>query len=255
MQSYFVFGAAVLGLCLGSFFNVCIHRFLNGESIVLPASHCPECGHALSWWENIPVLSYVLLRGRCRSCRAGIRPRYMAVEIVSGATAVLLALKFGFSWSWLVYFALAGVLIVASFIDLEAYILPDFLTLPGAVLALAASFFLPIFWLDALIGAIAGFALFWGLQYTYKLIKGQEGLGSGDVKLMLMLGALVGWKGLPLTIFLASCLGLIASLYYLYRDRYKGMQTKIPFGPFLALGAYAYLLCGEEIVGWYLGSF
>jgi leader peptidase (prepilin peptidase)/N-methyltransferase len=255
MDVFFVSVAFVLGLCLGSFYNVCIHRFLAGESIIWPGSHCPKCGHGLALWENIPVISYLLLRGRCRECGVWISPRYPVVELISGLITAFLAYRFGLSWSWIVYLALAGVLITASFIDLEAYILPDMLTLPGAGLALGASFVLPISWPDAFIGAGAGFALFWSLQYGYKVIKGREGLGGGDVKLMLMLGALVGWQGLPLTIFLASCLGLAASLFYLYRDRNKGMQTRIPFGPFLALGTYIYLLCGEEIMGWYLGRF
>lgn len=250
---YFILAAAVLGLCLGSFYNVCIHRYLSGESIVWPGSHCPLCGHRLAWWENIPLVSFLILRGRCRECTGSISVRYPLVEIVSGTISALLAWKFGLTWAWAVYTFFAGLLIVASFIDFAAYILPDILTLPGAGLALAFTPLLPLPWFDAFVGAAAGFAVFWILQYGYKAIKKQEGLGGGDVKLMLLIGTLVGWKGLPLTIFLASCLGLAASLFYLYRERNRGMQTRIPFGPFLALGAYVYILCGERIWAWYLG--
>ncbi len=253
MTGYIVSMGTVLGLCLGSFYNVCIHRYLSGDSIVRPGSHCPKCGHVLSWWENIPVLSFFLLRGKCRECGRAIALRYPAVEVVSGIITGLLAWKFGISWQFLAYTVFAGIFVVAAFIDLQEYILPDALTLPGAVLALGASPFLPVPWADALLGAGVGFAGFWLLQYGYRKIKGREGLGGGDVKLMLMLGALVGWKGLPLTIFLASCLGLAASVFFLYRDRYKGMQTPVPFGPFLALGGYIYILCGEYIWTWYLG--
>ncbi|WP_291323250.1 A24 family peptidase [Desulfonatronospira sp.] len=253
-ESLFPVPALIAGLCLGSFYNVCIHRYLTGQSIVLPGSHCPGCGHVLSWWENIPLLSYIMLRGRCRSCRQGISTVYPLVESISGILALLLALKFGPGLEWLIYMLFFGMLITASFIDFKIFILPDIITLPGAGLALAASFILPIFWLDAFMGALLGAGLFWSLQWAYRIIKKIEGLGTGDIKLMLMLGALVGWQGLPIQIFFAALLGLAASLIYMKRKPGSGMQTPIPFGPFLALGAVIYIFAGEAIWAWYLGG-
>jgi len=248
----FPFMALILGLCLGSFYNVCIHRYITDQSIAWPASHCPGCGHVLSWWENIPLVSYILLWGRCRSCSGLISPGYPLVEALSGILALLLALKFGPTLVWLVYMFFIGLLIVASFIDFKLFILPDIITLPGAGLALAASFILPVELLDAFVGAAAGAGFFWLLQWSYEKIKKIEGLGTGDIKLMLMLGALVGWQGLPVLIFLAALLGLAASLFYLKRSSESVMQTPIPFGPFLALGAVIHILAGENIWAWYL---
>ena len=245
MSGYFDVFAFVLGLMLGSFYNVCIHRYLTGKSIILPASHCPECEHKLSWWENIPLISFMILRGKCRSCGQKISLRYPIVELISGLLTLGLALKFGPGVNFFVYLFFFGLLIVASFIDLDSFILPDIITLPGGVLALAASFILPISWQDALSGAILGSGFFWVLQKGYKLLKGIDGLGTGDVKLMFMLGALLGWQGLPLMVFIASLTGLMASLYYIKTNKGKGVQTPIPFGPFLGLGTVVYILAGD----------
>ncbi len=253
LNFFFPFFALILGLCLGSFYNVCIHRYLTGQSIVLPASHCPLCNRTLAWRDNIPLLSYFLLKGRCRSCRQLISPVYPLVEAVSGILAVLLALKFGPSLTWVVYMFFTGLLIIAAFIDFKIYILPDLITLPGGVLALASALILPINWLDALLGALLGMGFFWALQWSYKKIKKIEGLGTGDVKLMVMLGALVGLQGLPILIFSAALLGLLASLFYMKKSSRSSMHTPIPFGPFLALGAMIYILGGEAIWMWYLG--
>ncbi|WP_045215742.1 prepilin peptidase [Desulfonatronovibrio magnus] len=245
--------ALILGLCLGSFYNVCVHRYLTGESIVFPGSHCPHCKYKLSWWENIPIVSYVILLGKCKSCSAPISPRYIIIEALSGLLSLLLAMQFGLSPEYFIYMFFMGLLIVASFIDLEIFILPDIITLPGALLALAASFFLPIPWQDALLGALLGSGFFLLLQRAYRIIKKIEGLGSGDIKLMLMLGALTGWQGLPILIFTAAASGLAASLYFLKKSDSGSMQTPVPFGPFLAMGAVIYILWGEAIWQWYLG--
>lgn len=248
----FDFFALLLGLVLGSFYNVCIHRYLEGHSIVSPGSHCPDCKHILSWWENIPLFSYLMLRGRCRKCKSKISLRYPLVEALSGLWALLLVLKFGISWAWLVYLLIGGLLIVASFIDLESFILPDILTLPGGLAALlSAIFILDMDWRLSLFGGLAGAGGFWLLQQIYKLLKGIEGLGTGDVKLMFLLGALLGLQALPLTVFLGASTGLIASLFFL-RKGSSGLQTAIPFGPFLSLGGMLYILVGPEIWLWYL---
>ena len=246
--------STVLGLILGSFSNVCIHRYLNETSIIRPGSHCPRCAHTLSWWENIPLLSYLLLRGACRTCRQPIGLRYPLVEAISGLWALLIALKFGPGWPWLVYLVFGWILIVISFIDLDSFLLPDIYTIPGALAAFAcATFLLPLSWSDSLIGAAAGGGGFWLIQKSYKALKGIEGLGTGDIKLMLLLGALLGWQALPIMIFLSSISGLAVSVLYLLKKEANGLQTAIPFGPFLSLGGMIYILIGPEIWRWYLG--
>ncbi len=250
----FSFSALVLGLCLGSFYNVCVHRYLKGQSIVRPGSHCPRCGHRLSWWENLPLFSYLLLLGRCRECKQRISIRYPVLELLSGLWALALALKFGPGWLWLLYLSFGGLLLVLSFIDLESFILPDFLTLPGAGAAFCCAWFLPhLSWQNSLLGALSGAGFFWILQRTYKLLKGVQGLGSGDIKLMLLLGALLGWQALPLSIFLAAVSGLCLSLFFLRSSPGQGLQTAIPFGPFLSLGGMLYILFGPQLMRWYLG--
>ena len=246
--------ALILGVCLGSFYNVCIHRYLVGQTVNKPRrSYCPHCKATLTWWENIPLVSYVLLLGRCRHCKKPISARYPAVEALSGLTALALALRFGPTPAWLVLMVFAGMLIVAAFIDFAIYILPDGITLTGAALAWpAAVFVLGVPWLDSLLGAICGAGFFWLLQLFYRHVRRMEGMGTGDIKLMLMLGALTGWQLLPLSVMTAAVTSLCASLYYLARDR-KGMQTVVPFGPFLSLGALVALLYGRDIMRWYLG--
>ncbi|GAB6059943.1 A24 family peptidase [Desulfonatronum parangueonense] len=249
LLSVFPLLSLTLGLLLGSFYNVCVHRYLTGQSVILPASHCPKCRHGLSWWENIPLFSFLLLRGRCRSCGEGISWRYPLVEAVSGLWALLLALQFGFGWAWLVYMAAGGLLIIMSFIDFQEYILPDVFTFPGALLAFGGSFLLAdVSWQDSLLGALFGAGAFWLLQKGYYLLRGVEGLGTGDIKLMLMLGALVGWQGLPMMIFLAAFTALAASLGYMAKNAHQGMQTRIPFGPFLSLGAMLQILYGQQLM-------
>lgn len=246
----FPVGSLLLGLVLGSFYNVCIHRYLTGQSVVLPASHCPKCGHVLAWWENIPLLSYALLRGRCRGCKEPISLRYPLVEAVSGLWALLLAVRFGLGWEWVVYMAAGGLLIVMSFIDFAEFILPDVFTLPGAAAAFAGmTLLVGMPWQDSLLGAVIGAGAFLFLQQGYYLLRRVEGLGTGDIKLMLMLGALVGWQGLPAMIFLAAFTALAASLGYMAKNAHQGMRTRIPFGPFLSLGAMLQILYGPWLTG------
>lgn len=243
--------AFILGLILGSFYNVCIHRYISEESIVKPRSKCPKCSHQLSWWENIPLASYLLLRGRCRECKEAISLRYPAVELISGLWALGLALQYGVGWVFALYMVIGGILIVASFIDLELYILPDILTLPGAGIALAGAYFIlrPILGgptlTDSLIGAAAGAGVFWLLQQFYRKLKGIEGLGTGDIKLMLLLGGLLGWQALPVVVTASAVTALVASLYYLLRPGSAALQTMVPFGPFLSLGGMLYILFGR----------
>lgn len=244
----FVFMAFVLGLCLGSFYNVCVHRYLTGQSILWPGSHCPSCGHVLSWWENIPVLSYLFLRARCRSCRKVIHWRYPALELVSGLLALALAQKYGPGWGWVLLMILAGMYLVASFIDLEECILPDILTFPAVPLALLSPLVLPISWLDAVLGSVCGAGIFLLLQQFYSRFRKMEGLGMGDIKLMLSLGALTGLTFLPLMILLSALSGLLAAVPQLLGPGGNGLRTAIPFGPFLCFGTFSALLWGEKIL-------
>ena len=258
--------AFFLGLLIGSFYNVCVHRYLSGESIVFPGSKCPYCNHSLSWWENIPLASFIFLRAKCRSCAEPISWRYPTVELVSGLWALGLAWKFplnltagplelGWEWSlaiFAVHMVVGGILIVASFIDFDSYILPDILTLPGAVLALAGAYFVlrpSLGWptlTDSLIGAGIGAGLFWLLQFLYRKLKGMEGLGTGDIKLMLLLGAWNGWQALPFTLLAAGVTAIAGYIVY-NRMNDSDEPTMVPFGPFLSLGGMLYVLFGD----WY----
>jgi leader peptidase (prepilin peptidase)/N-methyltransferase len=246
--AFFYTMALILGLCLGSFYNVCVHRYLVGKSVISPGSHCPACGHVLSWWENIPVLSYLLLGAKCRSCKGKIHWRYPAVELLSGVLALLFAVKFGPTAQWLIYMVFLGIFLVASFIDLDAFILPDVLTYPAAVLALSTPLFLPVDWLETLLGGLFGAGIFLLLQQAYLRLRGIDALGTGDIKLMLSLGALVGLSLLPLMILLSALCALVIAVVYLRRPEGQGLRTAIPFGPFLCLGAVLTLLWGEELL-------
>lgn len=245
---FFYVTAFVLGLCLGSFYNVCVHRYLTGQSVVSPGSHCPACGHVLSWWENIPVLSYVLLGAKCRSCRGAIHWRYPALELLSGILALLFAVKFGPSLQWAVYMVFLGIFLVASFIDLDSFILPDVLTWPAAALALSTPLYLPVDWFETLLGSLCGAGIFLLLQQAYLRLRGLDALGTGDIKLMLSLGALVGLTYLPLMILLSALSALLLALVYMRRPSAQGLRTAVPFGPFLCLGAVLTLLWGDTLM-------
>lgn len=244
--------ALVLGLCLGSFYNVCVHRYLAGQSVVRPGSHCPSCGHVLSWWENIPVLSYVLLGAKCHSCKGKIHWRYPAVELLSGILALLFAIKFGPTAQWLTYMVFLGIFLVAGFIDLDSFILPDILTYPAAILAMSTPLFLPVDWFETVLGGLCGAGIFLALQQGYLRLRGIDALGTGDIKLMLSLGALVGLSQLPLMILLSALSALLVAVVYLRRPDAQGMRTAVPFGPFLCLGAVMTLLWGDKILDWIL---
>jgi len=248
LTPFFPWLAGLLGLVLGSFYTVCVHRYLTGASIVLPGSHCPECLKPLSWWENIPLLSFILLRGRCSACKTPIPWRYPLLEASSCAWAVLLALRFGPTLPWLMLMAVGGVFLVASFIDLEIFILPDILTYPGAVLGIATGIFgLGLTVEQSLLGAAFGAGLFWLLRFVHMRSRGVEGLGLGDVKLMAMIGGLVGWMGLPPAILFGAGSALVlAPVFRLGRTQEGPMR--IPFGPFLCLGCMLAILWGDKFM-------
>ena len=251
----FIPAATMLGLLLGSFYNVCIHRYLTGESILFPPSHCPHCKQRLRFWELVPVLSYLLLGGKCARCRNPIHIRYPLVELLSGLTAGLLEWRYGPGIEFPVYLVFTGLLIVASCIDLECFILPDGITLGGALLAVpAAVFALGMHWSDVLLGAALGGGTFLAVLLVFRHLRGVDGMGLGDVKLMLMLGALCGPMALPLVTLVAGIAALVAFVIIACIAPREAplRETPIPFGPFLSLGAFVHILAGSEILDWWI---
>ena len=221
--------------------------------IVVEGSRCPQCGHRLAPWENIPLLSFALLRGRCRACRAPISWQYPAVEALTGLGFALCALEFGFGWPLLAALVLTGFLVAASGIDLRTTLLPDQLTLPllwiGLLCAIPAWFVAAP---AAILGAVGGYLVLWSVYWAFKLATGREGMGYGDFKLLGALGAFTGYAGLVPILLLSSVVGAILGTAWLAL-RGKGRATPIPFGPFLALAGWLQLLYGNELLDWYAG--
>ncbi len=253
METIFILIAVtVLGLIIGSFLNVCIHRLPREQSIVKPASHCPTCMTPLRPWHNIPLFSYLFLFGRCPFCRQGISPRYPLVEALSGLAALGCVLFYGLSWHGLAAFVFSALMICLAFIDLEHMILPDELTLGGALLFLAYSFFNPFLGpLEALLSGLAAAIFFLALYYFYLLVRKIEGLGMGDVKMMLLIGAFLGAEKTLFTVLLASLSGLAVGLFFILLRRRK-LTMALPFGFFLGLAAVLALFLGELFFFWLL---
>lgn len=252
--------AFVLGSVIGSFLNVCIYRIPRGLSIVRPSSRCPACEKAIAPYDNVPILSYLLLRGRCRSCGNRIPLRYPLVEFLNAFLYGVVLWRFGPGWPAATYAVLCSAFVVITFIDLDFQIIPDRITLPGIPLGLlAGSFLLPDPFLRAsslgfrasLVGAAAGFAFYYLVAYLSIRILKKEGMGGGDIKMMAMVGAFLGWKAVILTTFLGSLSGALTGIGIMM-SRGRAGGSLIPFGPFLALGAVVSLLFGQEILIWYL---
>ncbi|MDX1299544.1 MAG: A24 family peptidase [Pseudomonas sp.] len=271
----FALCALLIGLLVGSFLNVVIFRLpkmmqrdwreqareileLPGEpetatfNLVLPNSQCPHCAHEIKPWENIPVISYLFLRGKCSSCKAPISLRYPLVELTCGLLSAYIAWHFGFTWQAGAMLLLTWSLLAMSLIDADHQLLPDSLVLPLLWLGLITnSFGLFTSLEDALWGAIAGYLSLWSVYWLFKLVTGKEGMGYGDFKLLAMLGAWGGWQVLPLTILLSSLVGAVLGLIML-RLRNAETSTPIPFGPYLAIAGWIALLWGERITSSYL---
>jgi len=244
--------AFVLGLCIGSFLNVCIYRLPLQASIVKPRSKCPGCDTPIAFYDNIPLLSFIFLRGRCRHCDVSIGIRYPLVELLAGAMSVCVFLFFGPTMTGLVYFLLVMVLIAVTFIDIDHRIIPDKITLPGIPVFFLLALFLPnLSVTGSLLGILAGGGSLYLVAWGYHLLTGQEGMGGGDIKLLAMIGAIVGWQGILFTIFAGSVLGCVVGLALMIKSR-KGMKLAVPFGPFLSLGAVIYLFYGQPLVNWYV---
>jgi leader peptidase (prepilin peptidase)/N-methyltransferase len=242
--------AAVFGLVIGSFLNVCIYRLPRDQSVVWPASRCTTCGRALSWYENIPVFSYVVLRGRCRTCGQHISVMYPIVEAVTAIGFVAVYGAYGATVMTPIRILFCAAMIVLFVIDLQHQILPNEITLPGIGLGLAASLFAPPGIRDALIGAAAGGGILWFIAWGYERLRHVEGMGFGDVKMLAMIGAFLGWKLMVLTLVTASVVGSLFAGVLLLVGR-AGWQSKLPLGTFLALAAIPVSLVGDGVVNWY----
>jgi leader peptidase (prepilin peptidase) / N-methyltransferase len=241
------------GLCIGSFLNVCIYRLPLKQSVVRPASRCPGCGNELAWFDNIPVVSYMILRGRCRTCRLPISARYPIVEALTAAV---------FFWHWTVFgptpllfvrLAFACALIVLFAIDLELQILPDVITLPGIVVGFACSWFVPPGPLMSVAGILLGGGLLWAISEAWFRVRKVEAMGFGDVKMLAMVGAFLGAKLVFLTFVLSSMIGGLVGAV-LVATRRADMATKVPFGTMLAFAALIASLYGESLLAWYLSK-
>lgn len=236
------------GLIVGSFLNVVVHRLPRKLSIAWPGSRCVQCGRKILWYENIPVLSYLALRGRCRGCHARISVRYPVIELLTALLFLATEVKFGFNELLFIRdWPFVSFLIAITFIDLEHRIIPDRLSLGGLVLGLATSWLVPGFGIvSAAVGAAFGFCVFYALAWIYLRITGRSGLGGGDIKLLAMLGAYVGAGGVFATIFISSIFGSLAGIAWgLSKGRKKVMTVAIPYGPFLVVGALYYYLLGD----------
>ena len=272
----FALAAGLLGLLVGSFLNVVIHRLpimmerdwagqcaeLKGEaapvfeplSLVRPRSRCPHCGHQISALENIPVISWLLLRGRCKACAAPISPRYPLIEAVSGLLFALSAWHFGFTAAGLGALVLIAALLALTAIDFDTQLLPDDITLPLLWIGLALNAFNVYTDLkSAVFGAMAGYLSLWGVYWLFKIFTGNEGMGYGDFKLLAALGAWLGWQMLPLTILLSSFVGAVVGIAMMVFARH-GRNVPIPFGPYLAAAGIIALVWGKPLTRAYLGA-
>jgi len=237
---------AVFGAAVGSFLNVLICRIPEGLSIVFPPSHCPMCKHAIRFYDNIPVVSYIFLKGRCRDCHERISYRYPLVEMLTAVISLLLFWKFGLSPKYLFCFVFVCSLIVITFIDFDYQIIPDVISLPGIpFFSLAAIFFMGIPWMEVVIGILAGGGLLYIIAVGYELVTKREGMGGGDIKLLAMMGGFLGWKSLLFIVFVSSLLGALVGVTIML-VKGKDMKYAVPFGPFLSIAAVSYLFFGQQ---------
>jgi leader peptidase (prepilin peptidase)/N-methyltransferase len=242
---------ALAGLCIGSFLNVCIHRLPLKQSVVHPGSRCPDCGYALRWFDNVPVISYAARRGRCRSCSRPISIQYPIIEIVTAIVFVAHWYAFGPAVLLPVRLVFACALIVLFMIDLEHQILPDVITLPGIVIGVVCSLFLPPGPIMSLLGVVAGGGLLWAIAEAWYRLRKVDAMGFGDVKMLAMVGAWLGVKMVLVTFVLSSMLGGLIGIA-LVASRRADMATRVPFGTMLAVAALVASMYGESLLAWYL---
>ena len=243
----------ILGLIVGSFSNVCIYRIPRNESIIYPASHCPKCHSNISPKDNIPLLSYILLKGRCRNCKSKISIQYPIVELLTGLIYLIIYLTYGLSIQTLIYIILSSALIIVAFIDLNEQIVPDAISLPGIVIGFIISFFVPyISFINSALGVLVGGGIILIIGLAGSVIFKKEAMGGGDVKLAAMIGAFLGWRYIIISLFLGFFLGALAGIV-LILSKIKSREDVVPFGPFIVLGSFITLLWGDKIISWYLG--
>lgn len=256
---FFLSSVFIMGAVVGSFLNVCIYRIPAGKSIVSPPSACPHCKHRICWFQNIPILSYLLLCGKCASCKAKISFRYPAIEALTGLLFALVWYYFGhtaepfsFTAATLVYWMFVAALVVITFIDLDHQIIPDVISLPGIIVGFVCSFFIPwLPWVDSLLGVVIGGGILLSIAWIYEKVAKREGMGGGDIKLLAMLGAFLGWKAVLPIVFIASLVGTLIGVPLMLLQK-SDTKLAIPFGPFLAFAATVYLFLGRDLVYWYL---
>ena len=248
----YILFALLFGMVVGSFLNVCICRMPHDQSVVSPPSHCPRCSYRIRWYDNIPIVSYLLLRGKCRGCGTHISLQYPLVELLNGMLALLLFLRFGPTLAFAALFVFCSALVVITFIDIEHQIIPDEISLPGIVIGFVLSFFLKGHsWLNSLLGILLGGGSLLLVAYAYQWLTGKEGMGGGDIKLLAMMGAFLGWKAIPFIIFASSLVGSVFGISMMLFQK-KDSKLAIPFGPYLAFGAVLYIFYGKPLIQWYL---
>ncbi len=256
MNILIILGVFIFGLIIGSFLNVVIYRLPRRKSIVYPPSECPSCNTKIKFYDNIPVISYLILGGKCRTCKTKIPVRYPIIELLTGISAVLVYLKWGLSIDFAFMFLYMALMIALSVIDLDFKIIPDEINFVGAVSGFIYAFFRQdLSVLDALLGAVVGSGLLFLVGYLYLKFRKIEGLGLGDVKLMIFIGMYVGWFGALFTIFIGSLLGAVVGILYTSIFKVGDKRSfQLPFGPFLAFASIIYIFFGEAIKSWYLGG-
>ena len=243
--------SGLIGLAVGSFLNVCIYRLPRRESLNFPSSHCTSCNRPLAWYENIPLVSWLVLRGRCRSCGETISVMYPAVEAITAAVFVAGYAIYGLTPLLAARLLFACAMIVLFAVDLRHHILPNVITLPGIVVGFVFSVFLPPGWRGSLVGLAAGGFVLFAIAEAYYRLRGVEGLGMGDVKMLSMIGAFLGWQLMLVTLVLASFAGSLVGVGLIAFGR-GGMKAALPFGTFLAVGALTAAVAGEPLLAWYL---
>jgi leader peptidase (prepilin peptidase)/N-methyltransferase len=242
-----------VGLCWGSFLNVCIHRLPLYQSVVRPRSRCPGCGQSIASWDNIPVISWLLLRGACRGCGMRISFRYPAVELLAGLFTLLLVWMHGPTAAFAASFFFCSAMVVLIFTDYDHQILPNTVTIPGTVAGFLFSLFPGgVTWVSSLIGLVLGWVAIVAVSKAYKKMRGVEGMGMGDAKMMALVGAFLGWPSVLLVLVIGSFLGSLAGVFLLSSGR-GGLQAKLPFGTFLGIAGLVALFFGDPILGWYMG--
>ena len=249
---FFFVLAFIFGVVVGSFLNVCICRLPLNESVVSPPSRCPQCNSSIRWFDNIPIISYLILGGKCRGCGKRISLQYPLVELLNGLLSLTLMFRFGPTLEFGVFFVFCSALVVVTFIDIAHQIIPDEISLPGIVLGFILSFFMKDpGWRNSLMGILLGGGSLLFVAYAYYWLTKKDGMGGGDIKLLAMMGAFLGWISIPFIIFVSSLVGSVVGIS-LMSLRNQDSKLALPFGPYLAFSAVLYIFFGQDLISWYL---